>query len=500
MAVENSMPASASVATVTDENLNVLKVTMTEFKSQLVDRLKGLLDCYARGVDDESSAYDRQDYIGATHPILVIGPPGVGKSTILSSCIKEMNEYIDELKKEDPEFKDLPYFDPLYRVQLGQTIIGELNGIPTVVTKTDVNGNTIQEVKQLHPNYLPIEGKDDGRSELGILLLDEFTTAEGLQTNPAFSLADESRSINGAKLKKYVLVVLAGNGPDASNFVSLSATHMNRTSVLSIQYDYKNDWRKWAVNNYVRPEIIAYLDSYPQNILAYAGDSESNTKSGRAFASPRSWYSLSCDINNVLRERKTKLKNEVSPFHNMQNDPAVFADFKLWLQKIACEDLGVEVGQSFASNVAATYNLNIRPLDILEGTQGPVKKPLTNIEMAYIINSIMNLLNREIEEVMQSPKYDSQNLVDSLGQERLKHIKNSFDWVLNTNTTATDSQYQFIKTFLEANPDLINLFSITMVDLFKDDQIVTDFLNKHKDLLQGNTMDKLNNVKANNKK
>lgn len=216
-------------------------------------------------------------------PILVLGPPGIGKTVGLITSIKEFNEELERQGHPERKFK-------LQKIMLGQTIVGELQGMPAVVEE---NGE--KKLKRLTSDDLPQDP-----NSYGVLFLDEITTADEAQILPALGFTDDTRSIQGYKLPEHWIVVCAGNGPECSNFVRLDKTITNRCRGFNIEYDYEKDLKDYAhgkdsfgrdTGKPFHPSIRAFLEFEPTWV--YDDPSDEEDKAASYFASPRSWEALS---------------------------------------------------------------------------------------------------------------------------------------------------------------------------------------------------------------
>ena len=207
-------------------------------------------------------------------PVMVIGRPGIGKTAGVLSIIRDLNTQLPE----DAQIG-------MKKIMLGQTLIGSLGGIPVVDPSTGI-------VHKALASELPREEID---GKYGVLFLDEVTTADEQQVQPALGLADDSRSIGEYTLPENWLVVCAGNGPEDANFIRLDNTLLSRCINFDILYDYREDWRPWAHANGIQQNIIAFLNFKPEAIFTMV--STENDRSGKVFPCPRSWTNLSRELD-----------------------------------------------------------------------------------------------------------------------------------------------------------------------------------------------------------
>lgn len=247
------------------EGLNVPMSTLSEFFDDLEGRLSLITGLYSMEEQGLSLADVRK-------PMLVIGLPGIGKTCGIMSIIKKLNSVLPADKKLG--FK---------KILLGQTVVGSMSGIPII----GADGKVIR----VQVPDLPDEERD---GKYGVLFLDEITTADEAQVQPALGLCDDSRCIGEYTLPENWIVVAAGNGPDCTNFIRLDDMTLTRFTAYDIAYDYRKDWRPWAHKNGVNEDIIAFLSFDPTACVRV--ESSEVDSAGKMFPCPRTWERLSTEL------------------------------------------------------------------------------------------------------------------------------------------------------------------------------------------------------------
>ncbi len=185
-------------------------------------------------------------------PIFLWGPPGIGKSSIVRQIAEELGIGFVDLR--------LSLLDP-----------SDLRGLP----KFDE-----EEVKWLPPAFLPKNGE-------GILFLDEINLAPHTVQAAAYQLILDRR------VGEYVLpegwrIIAAGNRLEDRAFVyEMPAPLANRFVHFEVETNLE-DWKKWAYENDICKEVIAFLNFRPE--LLFKFDPKSKEK---AFPTPRSWEFVS---------------------------------------------------------------------------------------------------------------------------------------------------------------------------------------------------------------
>jgi len=185
-------------------------------------------------------------------PVMLWGPPGVGKSQIIAEIAA----------KHDVKVID---------IRLSQMEPSDLRGIPF---RSD------NQVDWAVPSILPDIGR---HGEKGILFLDEINSAPPSVSAAAYQLILDRR------LGEYVVpdgwaIFAAGNRQgDRGVTYTMPAPLANRFSHFELE-THLDDWVAWAYQNNIDERIIGFLRFRPE--LLFEFDPAHNPV---AFPSPRSW-------------------------------------------------------------------------------------------------------------------------------------------------------------------------------------------------------------------
>lgn len=193
-------------------------------------------------------------------PVMIWGPPGIGKSDIVRLLARNMNRKVFDIRLAllDPtDLRGIPYFDP--------------------ETKTAKWGQA---------SMLPTEA--DGPS---ILFLDEINAAPPSIQAAAYQLVLDRR-IGEYIVPKNTFIVAAGNKE-----TDKGVTHAMPTPLLNrfthIEFEVSaNDWLVWAEDQSIHPDIVGFI-SHSKASLHKFNPSNCNE---RGFPTPRSWASVSSII------------------------------------------------------------------------------------------------------------------------------------------------------------------------------------------------------------
>lgn len=284
-----------------ENDFGVAPVRINEFFSDLRGRLS--LIAHASAVEDllKSSDFEginKREFL--YKPYLVIGDPGIGKTEGVKSSIEKVNKALRE--------EGNPIQFGYKELVLGQKLVGALDGIP--VAMEDEQGN----IRTIRADELPDEERD---GKYGVFFLDEITTADVQQMQPAMSLTDARRSIGSYKLPDGWIVVGAGNGPQWDNFMRLDTAMITRFITYNVYTTYE-DWKEYAIERKVNPYILAYLDWKNEAFTNPATEEENMERRenlGTAYAVGRTWISFDLELKRMcvlktIKEGKTKVPSD----------------------------------------------------------------------------------------------------------------------------------------------------------------------------------------------
>jgi hypothetical protein len=185
-------------------------------------------------------------------PVMIWGPPGVGKSQIVAQVVEAHGAAIVDIR-------------------LSQMEPSDLRGIPFK------NGN---KVEWAIPAMLPDVAV---HGEAGILFIDEITSAPPSVSAAAYQLILDRR-LGEYRVPNHWAIVAAGNRQgDRGVTYSMPAPLANRFSHYEVSVNL-DDWAAWAYRNNIDERVIAFLRFRPD--LLFDFNPEHNPV---AFPSPRSW-------------------------------------------------------------------------------------------------------------------------------------------------------------------------------------------------------------------
>ncbi len=185
-------------------------------------------------------------------PVMLWGPPGVGKSQIVTQVAEKHAAAIVDIR-------------------LSQMEPSDLRGIPF---------KNEHKVEWAIPAMLP---NVEVHGEAGILFIDEITSAPPSVSAAAYQLILDRR-LGEYRVPEHWAIVAAGNRQgDRGVSYSMPSPLANRFSHYELDVNL-DDWVGWAYQNNIDERIIAFLRFRPD--LLFDFNPEHNPV---AFPSPRSW-------------------------------------------------------------------------------------------------------------------------------------------------------------------------------------------------------------------
>lgn len=404
------------------------KMTLGDFKEQIFNELMLLSHDDLREAGNLTLAEARL-------PAFAVGTPGLGKTAIVKSVLTDINNLLEK--------EGSPIRFNYKKIQLGQTQVGELQGIPLLDTspvnqageevhikgleakgnsakaeayyavdssyKADGSGKGNLPAKSDRRRVVRVQMEDlpdaeiDG--EYGILFLDELTTADEAQMQPALGLCDDSRSIGTYTLPEHWLVVGAGNGIDCTNFIRFDDATISRFMIFDLTVDYEKDWRPWAHSVGIHPDIIAFLNFRPEALNQIQSDDSEVKNAGKQFTNPRTWTNL-----NTLLKQRDALKKSIP---------------KEKIVQYASTVIGIKYASDFAAFLIFKEQSNYDTDKIMEGKEKfPNKDHTLRVESMHLI--IQSLISK-IQDYIKRRKNETGG---DFEKEDYEKLANPIKWIL----------------------------------------------------------------------
>jgi len=185
-------------------------------------------------------------------PVMLWGPPGVGKSQIIAQVAARHGA-------------------PMIDIRLSQMEPSDLRGIPF---------RAEERVEWAIPSMLP---DADRHGPAGILFLDEITSAPPSVSAAAYQLILDRRLGNYEVPRGWAIFAAGNRQGDRGVTYTMPAPLANRFSHFEVEANL-DDWVAWAYANGIDERLIGFLRFRPE--LLFDFDPAHNPV---AFPSPRSW-------------------------------------------------------------------------------------------------------------------------------------------------------------------------------------------------------------------
>ncbi len=207
--------------------------------------------------------------IESQRPVLLMGPPGIGKTAIMTQIAQEMGVGLVSYSMTHHTRQSalgLPYI-------VEDEFEGESYRV-THYTMSEIIAAVHEQIRQT------------GRHE-GILFLDEVNCVSETLA-PAMLQFLQFKTFGQHSIPKGWVIVCAGNPPEYNNSVrEFDIVTWDRLKRVDVEPSY-DAWRDYAMQIGVHPAVLSYLEIKKQNFYKVESSAQ-----GRRFTTPRGWVDLS---------------------------------------------------------------------------------------------------------------------------------------------------------------------------------------------------------------
>ena len=248
-------------------------MNISRAKEEIKNAIRAYLD------KDEAGAYRIQPV--RQRPVLLMGPPGIGKTQVMEQIAGEM---------------DLGLVAYTITHHTRQSAIG----LPFIREKTyggvkcSVTEYTMSEIIASVYDCMEESGKKEG-----ILFIDEINCVSETLA-PAMLQFLQGKSFGNRKVPEGWIIVAAGNPPEYNRSVlEFDVVTLDRVKLIGVEADYQV-WKKYARAVGMHGSILTYLDIHPENFYRME-----STVDGKEFVTARGWEDLSEMIYAYERMNQT---------------------------------------------------------------------------------------------------------------------------------------------------------------------------------------------------
>ena len=263
-------------------------------------------------IKNSIEAYLLKDEFGAyaipsirQRPVLLIGPPGVGKTQIMEQVAREC---------------EIGLVSYTITHHTRQSAVG----LPFISKKSyggkeySVTEYTMSEIVASIYNKIESTGLKEG-----ILFIDEINCVSETLA-PTMLQFLQCKTFGNHKIPEGWMIVAAGNPPEFNKSVrEFDIVTLDRIKLIQVEADL-GVWREYAYQESIHPAVISYLDVKPQYFCQIE-----TTVDGKLFATPRGWEDLSTLIQVYEKIQKPVDRDVI--FQYIQH-PTIAKDFANYLE------------------------------------------------------------------------------------------------------------------------------------------------------------------------
>ena len=280
---------------------------------------------------DECGEYE----IPAIHqrPILLIGPPGIGKTAIMEQVARECGINLVSYSITHHTRQSaigLPFIE--------HKVYGGREYAVTEYTMSEIIASVYDQIAE------------SGISE-GILFLDEINCVSETLA-PAMLQFLQAKTFGTHKVPEGWIIVAAGNPPEYNKSVrEFDIVTLDRVKKIVVEENYQI-WREYALAVQVHPAILSYLEIKPERFYVVR-----TTIDGKEFVTARGWEDLS-RLMRVYEQQGLDVDQEV--IGQYLQHPETAKDFAAYLDLYHRYEAEYQVDEILRGNAAPSVYARVQ--------------------------------------------------------------------------------------------------------------------------------------------
>lgn len=242
-------------------------------------------------------------------PLLLIGPPGVGKTQIMEQVAKECKIALVAYTITHHTRQSAVGLPRIERRKFG----GKEYSV-TEYTMSEIVGAVYEKMEAT------------GLKE-GILFIDEINCVSETLA-PTMLQFLQAKTFGTHRIPEGWLIVAAGNPPEYNKSVrEFDVVTLDRIRRLDIEPDF-SVWKEYAYQENIHPAVVSYLNIKKQNFCQIE-----TTVDGRRFVTPRGWEDLSRLLSVYEKMGKTADREVVVQYLQHPKIAKDFANYLMLYEK-----------------------------------------------------------------------------------------------------------------------------------------------------------------------
>ncbi len=344
-------------------------------------------------------------------PLLLIGPPGIGKTAVMAQAARECQA----------GFVSYTMTHHTRQSAIGLPFIRE----QTFGGKTyPVTEYTMSEI--IASVYRCME---ETGCERGLLFLDEINCVSETLA-PAILQFLQNKTFGPHRLPPGWVIAAAGNPPEYNKSVrEFDLATLDRLKVLYVEADFPA-WEEYAVSAGMHRAVLSYLHLHPDSFHQI-----SQSSSQKAYATARGWEDLSCLIREYEALRFPVNEQVILPYLSVEK---IARDFSAYYQLCLKWEGDLPVSAFFEKEAAARSAL----LEKLK--ESPAQEAL------YLVSLLLSRLHFDLKEESRKRRR----------QTRTREMFEKLERFLKQNQNLPDNTSLQVEEFLKKEEEILEIRSV----------------------------------------